>query len=103
MENNKLIILITRMLKESRLRRRKRNKFILLLLQMEAKRKNRISALLLQMMMTPRNLSVQRPRRNERNSGWFYTLWNVYSSKRFKQTVRVSKETFNYILSHMTR
>ena len=44
---------------------------------------------------------IGRPRRYLRNMGWFNTLWNNYSRKRFKQALRVTKETFDYILQHI--
>ena len=44
---------------------------------------------------------LPRVRRFIRNQGWFHTLWTEYSGKRFKQTIRVSKATFNYILLHI--
>ena len=44
---------------------------------------------------------VGRSRRYLRNMGWFNTLWNKYSQKWFKQTLRVTKETFNYILENI--
>ena len=98
MEKN--CMLLMNMLKRSRRMRRKRNDMVLLLLQMETERRNRISALLLEMLRMPRSLSIPRPRRLYRNQGWFNCL-NMYSNKRFKETVRVSRETFGYILSHI--
>ena len=40
-------------------------------------------------------------RRLERNNGWFSTVWSRYSTKRFKKTFRVSRETFGFILSRI--
>jgi len=40
-------------------------------------------------------------RRLPRNTGWWQTVWNTYSEKRFKQTFRVSRKTFNFILSRI--
>ena len=40
-------------------------------------------------------------RRLERNNGWFSTVWSTYSTKRFKKTFRVSRETFEFILSRI--
>lgn len=37
-------------------------------------------------------------RRLERNNGWFNMVWSSYSTKRFKKTFRVSRETFAFIL-----
>ena len=41
-------------------------------------------------------------RRLERNNGWFSTVWSTYSTKRFKKTFRVSRETFEFNLSRIT-
>ena len=38
-------------------------------------------------------------RRLERNNGWFSTVWSTVSTKQFKKTFRVSRETFGFILS----
>ena len=37
-------------------------------------------------------------RRLTRNGGWWHLVWTSYSDKRFKQTFRVSRGTFQYIL-----
>ena len=37
-------------------------------------------------------------RRLTRNDGWWHLVWTSYSNKRFKQTFRVSRGTFQYIL-----
>ena len=37
-------------------------------------------------------------RRHIRNSGWWDTVWNTYSDKRFKKTFRVTRATFLFIL-----
>ena len=34
-----------------------------------------------------------------RNTGWWDVVWNSYEDERFKQTFRLSKATFNYVLS----
>ena len=39
--------------------------------------------------------------RLQRNNGWFDLVWNTYSETRFKKTFRVSKATFNFILSRI--
>ena len=38
-------------------------------------------------------------RRRLRNTGWWDVVWNSYEDERFKQTFRLSKATFNYVLS----
>lgn len=40
-------------------------------------------------------------RRLIRNNGWWELVWNSYSDERFKKTFRVSKNTFNFILSRI--
>ena len=40
-------------------------------------------------------------RRLIRNCGWWDLVWNSYSDERFKKTFRVSKNTFNFILSRV--
>ena len=87
------------MLNWSRQRRRKRNNQLLSLLKLNKDRKKRIILLLLQKLL-PREISVQRPRRFSRNQGWFEAL-NAYSNKRFKEALRVSRDTFSYILRNI--
>ena len=36
-----------------------------------------------------------------RNTGWWLLVWNTYSNERFEKTFRVSRNTFNYILSRI--
>ena len=38
-------------------------------------------------------------RRHLRNTGWWETVNSEYSDKRFKQTFRVSRKTFNFLLT----
>ena len=38
---------------------------------------------------------------SEKNSGWWDEVWNNYSDKRFKQTFRISRATFCFILSRI--
>ena len=38
-------------------------------------------------------------RRIPRNTGWWENVWNTYSKARFKKTFRVSRATFNYLLT----
>ena len=40
-------------------------------------------------------------RRLIRNSGWWDTVWNTYSDKRFKKTFRVTRATFLFILGRI--
>ena len=95
----KMLVLVMEILQRSRLRRRRRNNVMMALLQMEGERKKQIMSCLVQMLM-PRELTVPRPRRVGRNNGWFTTL-TTYSNKRFKQALRVSRETFACILKNI--
>ena len=40
-------------------------------------------------------------RRLTRNGGWWHLVWTSYSDRRFKQTFRVSRGTFQYILKQV--
>lgn len=40
-------------------------------------------------------------RRFGRNMGWFNCVWNKYSEERFKKTFRISRSTFQFILSRI--
>ncbi len=42
---------------------------------------------------------VRSCRRKTRRIGWWESVWNTYSDKRFKKTFRLSKATFSYILN----
>ena len=42
-------------------------------------------------------------RRFQRNLGWWNTVWDTYSEKRFKQTLRVSRGTFQFLLNRIRR
>ena len=46
-------------------------------------------------------VAVRSCRRLQGNNGWFDLVWNTYSKTRFKKTFRVSKATFNFILSRI--
>ena len=40
-------------------------------------------------------------RRFLRNVGWFTNVWSTYSEKRFKETFRISRSTFMFLLGHI--
>ena len=40
-------------------------------------------------------------RRKLRKTGWWESVWNSYSERRFKKTFRISKATFSYILDRI--
>ena len=46
-------------------------------------------------------VAVRSCRRLQRNNGWFDHVWNTFSETRLKKTFRVSKVTFNFILSRI--
>ena len=43
--------------------------------------------------------SIRFCRRFCRNTGWWELVWTQYDDKRFKETFRISRNTFKYILS----
>ena len=47
----------------------------------------------------PKTKRVRSCRRHLRNTGWWETVNSEYSDERFKQTFRVNRETFNFLLS----
>ena len=47
----------------------------------------------------PKTKRVRYCRRHLRNTGWQETVNSEYSDERFKQTFRVSRKTFNFLLS----
>ena len=40
-------------------------------------------------------------RRFQRNVGWFTNVWSTYSEKRFKETFRISRSTFMFLLGRI--
>lgn len=44
---------------------------------------------------------VRSYRRLGRNEGWWNNVWNTYSERRFQKTFRISKDTFQFILSRI--
>ena len=88
---------------DSRKRRMLLTQIGILLTQLSHLKLKKVSALFLCYMQNNSQSSyvLPRVRRFIRNQGWFHTLWTEYSGKRFKQTIRVSKATFNYILLHI--
>ena len=68
------------------------------------KRLLNVCFLSLVLVMTRANIAVTQNRschRLQRNTGWFDLVWSHYSDKLFKKTLRVSRETFNFILSRI--
>ena len=83
MENKNKVMLLSRMWEQSRSRRRKRNKQLIILMLVQAEQNMKLAALLTEMITTSRINTVQRPRRLIRNPGWFDTLWHIYSPTRY--------------------
>lgn len=84
--------------------RRKRMQITLNYLVSRRKRLLNVCFLSLVLVMTRANIAVTQNRscrRLQRNTGWFDLVWSHYSDKRFKKTLRVSRETFNFILSRI--
>ena len=64
-------------------------------------RRYKLMKLLLLLSMEIRNQQVPRIRscrRLPRNNGWWETVASEYDDKRFKETFRISRQTFQYIL-----
>ncbi|XP_065067513.1 uncharacterized protein LOC135693062 [Rhopilema esculentum] len=51
--------------------------------------------------LTTSRARVRSCRRLPRNTGWWEKLWFTYDDKRFKQTLRVSRSTFEFILTRI--
>ena len=47
----------------------------------------------------PRKGIMRSVRRKTRNTGWWDLTWSTYDDKRFKETFRVTRPTFMYILN----
>ena len=45
--------------------------------------------------------SITSCRRFCRSTGWWELVWTQYDDKRFKETFRISRDTFKYILSEI--
>eukprot|EP00794_Sanderia_malayensis_P011421 gene11421-12611_t len=51
--------------------------------------------------LTTSRARVRSCKRLPRNTGWWEKLWFIYDDKRFKQTLRVSRSTFEFILTRI--
>ena len=58
-----------------------------------------LSAMLLFAQHNSRQTVTRSCRRLERNYGWWEMVWNTYDDDCFKKTLRVSRETFNFVLA----
>ena len=92
--------LLFKMLAESRRRRRFWENGIAVVLQ---QRQLMLKALLLAIMLLvsdngERKSYIRSTRRVPRNTGWWQMVSSSYDDKRFKQTFRVSRKTFDFIL-----
>ena len=64
-----------------------------------------LSSCVIALLMLSRNptTTVSRScKRLQRNHGWWETVWSTYSNKMFKQTFRLSKATFQFILNKIS-
>ena len=97
----KLAVILIQKINDSRRRRSRLNEIGVLLSFMSQLEQEKEAALIGMSLLGPSRVMPSRPRREVRNDGWFHCVWNKFSNKRFKQTLRISRETFNYILSHI--
>ena len=62
-------------------------------------------ACLLLLLISQRNITVPRPVRScrglKRNTGWLEKFCNNYSDARYQKTIRVTRETLNFILNRI--
>lgn len=84
--------------------RRQRMQIAMNYLVSRRKRLLNVCFLTLILVMTQANIAVTQNRschRLQRNTGWFDLVWSHYYDKRFKKTLRVSRETFKFIPSRI--
>lgn len=94
-------LLLIKFLQDSRRRRVQLQQKLLILLEARRMWLFRIFILITLLISAEKAVAVRSCRRLQRNNGWFDLLWNTYSETRFKKTFRVSKATFNFILSRI--
>lgn len=101
-ENEELVFLASA-IKEGR---RRHIKMHLALNNLVARRRRVLNlACLLLLLISQRNITVpgavRSCRRLTRNTGWWENVTNTYSEARFKKTITVSRERFNFILNRI--
>ena len=94
-------LLQIKFLQDSRRRRVELQQKILFLLEARRMWLLRIFVLTTLLISSEKAVAARSCRRLQRNNGWFDHVWNTYIETRFKKTFRVSKETFNFILSRI--
>ena len=98
--NSAKSFIIKKILERNNRRRRFFESFAIAL----SRRRQLIQAcLLIVTLLTSQNKKecIRSCRRLPRNSGWWDRVWHIYSDERFKRTFRVSRKTFNFILSRI--
>ena len=78
------------------------SKMALLIIAIKRKRLQILMGLLSQLTIVSQSREVHRScRRLTRNNGWWELIWKSYTDDQFKQTFRVSKDTFTFILGRI--
>ena len=85
---------------------KKKRSQLLMLMKVAQQHKTLLSAALLSILFLagPLNMILHRQRscrRLQRNTGWWEMVWSEYSDARFKETLRISRGTFLYILDQI--
>lgn len=104
MAYNRRLVLLTGIFRANR-RRRMLNQALLTCLAARRKRVLLLVGLLGFLLLSSRKNQVyQRScRRLQRNNGWWERVWTSYTDEQFKKTFRISKDTFNFILSRIRK
>ena len=83
----------------------KKRQSVLMLILSAIKRRKKLLILLgiVKIILNERNKKrgIRSCRRFCRNTGWWELVWTQYDNKRFKETFRISRNTFKYILSEI--
>ena len=86
-------------------RRKRRRQFVKGMILFLRRRQLMVKAILVAMLfLLTRNQVTHRYRccrRLPRNTGWWEKVWSQYDDKRFKQTFRISRSTFDLIMSRI--
>ncbi len=97
------ILLLKHIISKRRKRRRLLMKGMAIILQ---QRLLSLKSLLLAAMFSvvnnePSRTRIRSCRTLPRNTGWWEKVWFIYDNKRFKQTLRISRSTFDLILARI--
>ena len=87
-------------------RRKRQLQNIIYMLSIQQQRLLTVLALISLVLSSSTKIATKMPRirscrRELRRKGWWESVWNTYSGKRFKKTFRISKATFSYILDRI--